>query len=321
MFQDKFSKAYKKIKRANNILLVTHNRPDGDALSSVCAMIEFIESINKKYYAYCLDKPPIQYNFLPHIEKISYIRTLFNFSEYDLVIVLDCGSLSRTNLVREITNRKTEQFIIELDHHPRIDNYADLEIRIPEYSSTAEVLYFFFKNNHLKINKKIANCILAGILTDTGNFLYPSTSDQTVKIASQMLVLGARFPTILENTSRNKTLPAMKLWGIALNRLKINPKYNTAFSVLTREDFLETKSTEEELEGIPGFLTNLEGVNALLFLRQLSDGKIKGSLRTAKPNVDVSRLAQLLGGGGHPKASAFIIDGQLEKTDSGWQII
>ena len=111
----------------------------------------------------------------------------------------------------------------------------------------------------------------------------------------------------------------MKAWGIALARLKINSKYNFGYTILEAKD-IPAEITEEELEGMAGFLSNLNGVNAIMLLREMPDGKIKGSLRATKPDLDVARLAQVLGGGGHAKAAGFTVDGKLEKTKTGWKI-
>jgi len=313
-------KAFQKVKEAKKIFIVTHDRPDGDALSSVCAFIELLTGLGKEFSAYCYDTPPRQFNFLPHLEKIKTDKNKLNFSEYDLIIVLDCGSLKRTRLIEEINNKKPNQFIIEFDHHPKTDNFADIEIRNPNISSTAEILYNFLKTNHIKINKNLAIGLLTGILTDTGNFLYPYTTDKTIKIASEMLLYGARFPLVLENTWRNKSLSAMKVWGLAINNLRINKKYNFAYSILTQRDLSQNGITDEELEGIAGFLSNLYGVRGLLLLREQEDGKIKGSFRAIHPQIDISRLAQIFGGGGHAKASAFMTEGKIEKTDKGWKV-
>ncbi|HAM88242.1 MAG: MgpA protein [Candidatus Falkowbacteria bacterium GW2011_GWC2_38_22] len=315
-----YIKALHKIFKAKNILLVTHRRPDGDALASISAMMELCIGMEKKFSAYSADPAPAHYHFLPHVEKIVNDKNQLDFSSFDLIIALDCGSLDRTTLSQEISERSEDQFVIEFDHHPRVDEYSDLEIRYLEASSTAEILYYFFKGNNIKFNKNLANCILTGILTDTGNFLYPSTTDETIKIASKMLLHGARFPVILEHTWRNKSMGGMKIWGQAMSNLQINKKYNIAFTVLTREDINRYQVSDEELEGVSGFLSNLSDVNALLFLREEDNGRIKGSLRTSHPKIDISRLATHLGGGGHPKASGFMLKGKLEKTKTGWQI-
>jgi len=326
---EKFKEAFRKINKAKNIVLVSHERPDGDAISCLGAMVDLLEGLGKKYTAFCQGQPINYFSFLPHTEKIFFENifrpsdgnTKFNFRDFDLVIALDCGSLGRTGLAEEIRTREPGQFIIEFDHHPRIEEYADLEIRKPEAAATAEVLYYFFKANKIKITKNIANCLLTGILTDSGNFLYPTTSEKTVSIASEMLLYGASFPQIVRNTIHNKSLVAMKLWGVALSNLKINEKYNFAFSVLGLEDSKKLIGDDDIFDSISGFLSNLYGVNGVLFLREIEGGILKGSLRSAHPSVDVSKLAAALGGGGHKKASGFVLSGRLEKDGENWKVI
>ena len=318
--EKKFKQAFDKIKKANNILLVTHTRPDGDGLASVCAIAELLEQINKPYSAYCYDTPPFQYDFLPHLEKITSDKDALNFSQFDLIIVLDCGDLSRTKLDNEILNRNSNQFIIEFDHHPKVDDYANIEIRDPNTSSTSELIYDFLKVNKVKINKNIASCILTGIASDTNFFFFPNTSNKTIDIASAMLKYGVRLPQIVEHTWRNKSLGAMKIWGKAISNLIINKKYNLACSILSEEDLDGSEISREELEGISEFLSNIENVKGVLLIRE-ENGQIRGNLRSNHVDIDISILAKKLGGGGHAKASGFTIDGKLEKTGGSWRIV
>lgn len=312
-----FKKAYSLITNANNILIVTHENPDGDAVASVCLMAEVARLAQKKYWLYCHNPINYQNEFLAHLDEFKNYYDKFNF---DLIIILDCGSIERTKLTEEIKNRSAQQLVLEIDHHPRTRAYADLEVRDSTAAATTEILYHFLKANKIKINKNLADCVLTGILTDTGNFLYPSTSPATINIASAMLAAGARLPQIMENTWRNKSIASMKAWGKALARLKINPKYNFGYTILEARD-VPAEITKEELEGMAGFLSNLNGVNAIMLLREIPDGTIKGSLRATKPNINIARLATALGGGGHAKAAGFTVDGKLEKTETGWKIV
>ena len=312
--------AYKKLKKAKKVFLVIHEKPDGDAISSVCAMIDLLEDLEIEYYAYCFSEIPNNFCFLPHTEKINNQKP-DDFSIYDLIIPLDCGSMSRTTLIDEISGRGKNQKVIEFDHHLKVDSYSDIEIREIRAASTTEIIYDFFKKNKIKINKTKATCILTGISTDTGNFLYPSTSEKTIRISSEMMVRGARLPNIIDSTWRNKSISGMKLWGIAINNLEINKKYNFATTVVTREDIRNTGASEEDIEGISGFLSNLDNVAGLLMLREDDDGMIKGSFRTAREDVDVAQIARVLGGGGHTKAAGFKIKGRIVRENDGWRIV
>lgn len=308
------------MKAAGKILFITHENPDGDALGSICAMMEAAKNLGKPCFAYCFDAAAAHFHFLPHAEKIITDKNAFKFFDFDLIITLDCGDLKRTKLTEEIKSRSSSQFVINIDHHPKVDDFADLEIKDPDAASTAELVYAFFKANKIRINKNTADSILTGISADTGNFIFPATSSRTVEISSDLLSRGAGLPRIIEQTWKNKSLAALKIWGTAMSNLKINKRYGIAFTALTQEDISAAGVNEDELEGIANFLSNLHEVSAVLLLREQADGTIKGSLRSTRANADVSKLARALGGGGHAKASGFTIEGRLEKTEKGWKI-
>jgi len=326
---EKLKLSYQKIKKAKNILIITHVRPDGDAIASMCTMIEFMETINKKYSAWTIDVLDDSFLYLPQIEKIQTKITNHTIDEFDLIITLDCGSFSRMGVPEETKEliKQKNIFIIDIDHHPQVDEFPEpnLRIKIPEAAATTEILYTFFSANEIRINKNLATCILSGILTDTANFLYQINSEKALVIASEMLKYGAQFNKIISNTLRNKDLETIKLQGKIFNNLQINKKYDLAFSVLTEDD-LKKIGKENLTEGMVNFLGNLADVKAVMFLREESianTGKtqIKGSLRSSHPIIDVSKIANFFGGGGHPKASGFLIPGKLIKKNNKWQII
>lgn len=325
-----FSKAQQKIEAAKNVLIVTHFNPDGDGLSSACAMAEYLRTLGKKYTLFCYTEPPHTFSFLTHINEFQFMESLsgeiknalpIDFGIYDLILILDCGSLSRTKLAQEISQRTSWQYVIEFDHHPQVDSYANLEIREPLAAATAELVYHFFKANKIRLSKTIANTLITGVITDTANFLYPQTSEKTVNAAADLVRLGAQLPRVTDSTLRNKSLEAMQLWGRIMADLVINHKYNIAITVLPKTAFENGSINKEELEGVSGFISNLSGVSAILFLREEGDGLIRGSLRTSHPKVDVSKLAHLLGGGGHAKASGFSLKGELKQKNDHWQVV
>ncbi len=334
---DAYYQAFHYISQARRLLIVGHIHPDGDALSSVCALLEVAESYQVTAEAFCSHKKDkTVFDYLPHINRInSNKEKLDALDQYDVIVAVDCGSLSRTDLEEEILalkNQTTRPYVIEFDHHPHLDDYADLEIRQPEKAATAEVIHDFLVANQVPINREVADCVLTGLLADTGNFLYSKTSEANLSIASQMVAYGARLPKIIESLNRNQNLLTMRLWGLTLENLRINEAYNLAYSVLTKKelDSLVDLGTPEEIDRflsqdvygeIAGFLSNLAEVDAIMLLREDKEGYIKGSLRTSKEGVDISSLAQKLGGGGHAKASGFVVAGHLVKDGDVWKII
>ncbi len=319
----KFQQALEKIKQAKNVLITTHIHPDGDGLSSMCALSLLLDKLGKNYRLFCGDPAPEHFSFLPNFEKIN-LRNGFNFHSFDLTIILDCGALSRTGLSDDLVQKKARQIIIEFDHHPPVDNYADLEIRLPKYSSTAEIIYLFFTANQIQIGREAANCLLTGIMTDTGNLLFSSVNEETVKISSALLLRGADMPKTIKKNFEGRSMAAMKIIGRALEKLRINEQYGLAFSIFTYEEISKLKKEFGEnsaFDSISDIINNLDGIKASLFLREEEKGKIKGSLRAKSPNVNVALLAEKLGGGGHKKAAAFRFPGHLVENDSGWKII
>lgn len=341
-----FKLAGEKIEAAKSILLVSHLSPDVDAIASLCFFIDLFKK-NDQYFLALADGKNGNYYFLPnedHIisnksDLVERIKKDFSVEEdisknflkfFDLVVTVDCGSLERTSLTEELTNVKDlmlDTFIIDFDHHMPSQIYSDIQIKIP-LASTTEVLYHFATFNNIKIDRNLANCLLAGILTDTANFLYPSVSGKTLEIASEMMALGAQFPKLLNNTWRNKSFLEMKLWGLALANLKVNEKYNIAFSVLPLADLKRFKDEFGQwgldiFSDIVGFLSSLSEANIVLLLREEDPGKIKGSFRVgvSDNDADVNEIAKIFGGGGHKKASAFVFDGHIIKTENGFQVV
>jgi phosphoesterase RecJ-like protein len=217
-------------------------------------------------------------------------------------------------------------YIIEIDHHEPQESYADLEIRDPAKASTTELIYHFLKANHLPITKELADCILIGLMTDTGNFLHSNSSREALEIASEMLLYGASLPRIIDRTVRNQNFPVLKVWGRILENMKFDEKTGFVSSAVTAAEADRLLSAEEKLEagdifgGAASFLSSLAGVRVSLLLRE-EDGRVKGSLRTNSDDVDVAAIARKFGGGGHKKAAGFSLPGRLQETPTGWKIV
>ncbi len=329
VLMEKFRQAEQIIQAAQKILLITHLRPDGDAVGSTCALAEYLAMAGKSWVIFCRDLPADKFGFLACAKAFNnrYGATdkrtglVVDVNNFDLIIVLDCGSLSRTGLENEILQRDKNVTAIEFDHHLRSLPYADLEIKNERASSTSELVFGFLKANNIKISARIAEAILTGILTDTENFLYPSAGGAAMRISAEMMLAGACLPKIVNRAYRDKAIDSLKIWGVAMSKLKINKKYNIAVTAIPHDELKERAVDREVLDGISNFLGNLKGVKAVIFLREVQEGVVNGSIRTSHPEVDVDKLAQLFGGGGHKKSSGFSISGRLVETDSGWKIV
>lgn len=330
---DKYNLAYKKLLKAKRVLVVGHTSPDPDALASMGAILELLKKNHIDFMAYADGKIDLMYDFIPHEDKVSSVKPE-HIGGFDVIVILDCGSISRTALEGEIRgllatkNRSeaTAPYIIEFDHHQQEESYADLEIRLANRASTTEIIYEFFQANSEEINRLVATCILIGLMSDTGHFVHPNSSPKALEVSSQMLLSGASLRKISNHIRGETSIEALKIWGKVLSSLNINPDTKLACAALSEDDLknlqleLENGSTKSVFGEIVSFISYLSGVSVALLLRE-EDGKIKGSLRANNSQIDVSRLAAVFGGGGHKRAAGFSVNGKLKKTETGWSAI
>ncbi|MBI4427054.1 MAG: bifunctional oligoribonuclease/PAP phosphatase NrnA [Candidatus Magasanikbacteria bacterium] len=313
---------HNEILNAKKILLVPHQKPDGDAMGSVSAFSHFLRNIGKPHDAFCLTPITSRLANLPHLIKISTDPNIWNTAEYDVVIVLDSGDLNYAGVEALAKNLPPRTIIINIDHHISNKKFGHHNLVIPTASSTAEVLHFFFRQNNIGISKNMALALLTGLITDTENFSNPGTTEHSLKVASELIRHGANFNLIKNWFLRDKPMEALKLWGVALSRLAKNEKLDIVYTFITLEDLKTHNASETESEGIANFLNNINEGRASLVLKETWDGKIKGSFRTTRDDFDVSLIASTLGGGGHKKASGFLIAGEInEALEKIWAAI
>lgn len=309
------------IEKSNRFLVIAHKRPDGDTLGSICAWFHFLTARGKEVTLYCNDPAPANLQYLPGSQHVKTDPAIFN-NQFDCIIVNDSGDLSYAGVDTYLNNRDfTGTTLINVDHHATNPRYGHLNLVIPTASSTTEILARLFIYWNVGISKPMAENLLNGLMTDTDSFTNPATTYQSLVIASELIAAGADLHTIVKRVLNMKSVNDLKLWGLVLSRLKHNPTYKAISTYITSRDIEEYNVSEQSIEGIANYLTLIPTASVILFLRQQNDGALKGSLRTVKANVDVSRLALLCGGGGHKKASGFRINGSLRVEGERWTIV
>ena len=315
-----FLKLKQILEEKHSFALVCHVEPDGDAIGSILALGEALERRGKTVHFISKDLAPGILHYLKGGEKISHTLP----EDQEVTILLDNGDFRRTGFMDELTEMKKKGMtIVNIDHHPKNDlwkfvsvNYVD-----PAASSTSEILYRIFTGCDFEITPSAATALLTGIFYDTGGFQHSNTTDEVLNIASDLMKKGAKLRKISENIANSRPISLFKLWGIALSRLSFREEWGLSVSVITQEDILSAGATEEDVSGLIGLLNSTPESKAALLLYETKDAKIKGSLRTDRDDVDVSKLAALFGGGGHKKASGFSVNGRIEVNGSEWKIV
>ena len=307
------------IQSSDNILILSHKKPDGDAIGSMLGLATGLKSLGKKVQCFSNDIIPDVFNFLPGI---SQIENKTHPEHQDLIVLLDCALFSRTGIenIKDVVASFDNLLII--DHHPKKETECDNIqncVNIIDYkiSSTAVLVFNVLKELNIEITKDIANCLLTGIFTDTGGFQHSNTDSESLRAAAEFMKKGSRVDKISRNIFSTKSLAAIKLWGIALRRIKTNPENGMAVSYINKSDMDSLGVQEEELMGLVNVINTISDSKFSLLLTESANNKIKGSLRSEEyKGIDVSRIARSLGGGGHKLASGFEINGDIENSIS-----
>lgn len=296
---------------AKLVLVIPHQNPDGDALGSATALAEWL-SLNKiLYFIFCKTFIPTAFNYLPHAQEITSDKKIWSIKNFSHIINVDSGDLRYAGIDTDIAALPYKPTFINIDHHHTNELYGDLNLVIPKASSTTEVLYNFFKYNKIPINRNIATSLMTGLLTDTSVFSNAGASKLTLSIGSKLIRNGADLELIKESIITDKSLGALKLWGVVLSRLELHHELNIVYTYLIQTDLKKYNVKEEEADGIANLLNHLNEGRASLVLKEREDGNVKGSLRTTRNDTDVSVWAKSLGGGGHTKAAGFTVPGPI----------
>jgi phosphoesterase RecJ-like protein len=287
---------------SQRILLIGHQRPDEDTLGAILSFSLYLKSLGKEVGMYTADPPPAYLFFMPGIDLISNNSGVFSES-WDTYVFLDCGSIGNTRLDEKILFGKT---VINIDHHISNVGYGKLNLIDTKASSTCEIVYDYFKLLGIAVDRRIATCLLSGILGDTSGFIHSTTGTKTVMIASELIKTGVKIHQIFNFVVRNKTVGGLKLWGEVLSRLKVNDELGIAYTWINDDDFRKFGAQADELDGLANFLNAIVDVGATAVFK-ISPNRIKASWRTKREDIDLSAFCANFGGGGHRKASGFSI--------------
>lgn len=312
-----FNRLHALVRNANKILLIADGKPDGDSLGSSSGFLNWLLREGKKAEAYCAAPIPRAFSYLDGIQLFRNDPDTFK-EAWDLIITFDAGDLRHCGVEQLLPQVTSPYTLVNIDHHATNARYGQLNLVYVDACSTCEVVFRFLKAEEIRLDGAISTSLLTGVLTDTSSFSNSATTSPGMEAASVLTSAGARVNEIYHHLLQNKTIDGLRIWGLALSRLKYHKAYNLATTYFFAKDL--GGMSEEAIDGVSNFLNASCGeAETILVLRELTDGKIKGSMRSAKR--DISKLAKLLGGGGHKKAAGFTINGRLEETTEGVRII
>ena len=295
------------LQQIQTVAISGHIRPDGDCVGSCMGLYRYLKTwypdLEVDVY---LEEIPDSFHF---IEAATDIKHEVDPSKvYDLFIALDCGDAGRLGFSSVLFEGAKKTFCV--DHHVSNQAFADENYIVPEASSTSELVYRLMDVG--KITTEIAECLYLGIVHDTGVFQYSCTAPETMEAAADLMRKGIRASEIIEKTFYEKTYEQNKMLGYALSNSERYLDNKCIYACITREDMNTYGVTPKELDGIVSQLRNTKGVEVAIFLYELGENEFKVSLR-ACGDVNVSKVAQVFGGGGHVKAAGVTIQGTAQE--------
>jgi phosphoesterase RecJ-like protein len=287
--------------------------PEGDALSSEIAFYRLLEAMGKRASIINQDNFPTEYDFLPGINKIKKIKKNLPDIKFDCFVVLDCSDLSRCGRVASLnTDHKP---VLNIDHHISNKSFGDINWIEPHSSSCTQMIYKLYKKLRIPFDRDIAMLLYVGILTDTGSFRYPNTSSLTHKIVSELLQYNLDIAQIYRNVYENILFKDMKLLAKILPTLGCEFSGKIAWFQIKRELLKKYEVSFDLSEYVLNFARAIKGVEvAVLFKERLiQKNEVRVNLRS-QGKIDVNKIAQFFGGGGHKTASGCTIKGRIEEV-------
>lgn len=297
--------------RNSSILAVSfHVSPDGDSLGGSLALAQGLRKLGKKIYILSKEAIPEDFKYLPYSSEICGENTYVP-QDVQCFIVLDCGDLNRVNANINLENKNYT--FINIDHHISNSLYGDFNYVDSNSAAVGEIVYQMLKLLGVQIDKNIASCLYTSIISDTGSFKYSSTTSVTHSIAGDLINTGIDFSEIHRIIYENKKFERLKLYGLVLNSMELLHE-NICIMYLTKEMLLAANLEDNtDTSDIISLGIQIDSVEVAVLFKENRDG-IKISLRSKKL-VDVRKVAEYFGGGGHIRASGISLkETNIEKV-------
>ncbi len=295
----------KKLKSEKSVAIFCHIRPDGDTIGSAFALKYALELLGRKADVFCDDIMP---------KKFDYFATTLAFKEtidgaYSAFIAVDVADNSRLGRFESEFLRHKNTYC--LDHHVSNTRYAKT-VCVIDKASNVENIFALINAMGVEINSEIAQLLLTGIVTDTGNFKHSNVTSETLLVASELVKKGAKLNVIVYNNFTKQTQSRAKLFGEVMSKIRYFCDDRLGVITVRKNDFARTGATKEETEGFIDFVMGIDTVEVGVCLMEMENSNFKISFRSK--STDVNAIANVFGGGGHVHASGCQIHGDYEEV-------
>ncbi len=296
------------IENKQNFAITTHVRPDGDGIGSSLGLCWLLRSLGKQAEVIVSDGIPAAYHTLPGANEI--VRVAEINGQYDAVFVIECSDVERPNI-----KGLDEQFTVNIDHHTTCEHFGSINWIDPTASAVGEMIYNLCKAIGGRISKEIAECLYLALVTDTGSFHFPNTTERTLKVASELVKAGVKPAQISEAIYNSYPWSRIELMGKVLATVKRDKSGRVAWMRQT----IEMRETSAMADGDNNGFVNIplaaKEIVASVYMREVKPNFYRVSLRS-KGDINVARIAEKFDGGGHKNAAGCRVEGNWDECES-----
>ncbi|MFN0053159.1 MAG: DHH family phosphoesterase [Planctomycetales bacterium] len=300
------------VETPKRFVLTTHVRPDADALGSELAMAGLLEQLGNSVRIINASPVPARLKFLDPQGKclqLGYQITEEHALEADVHLILDTSAWGQLAEMGRVF-RKTQAVKVVVDHHASSEDLGAIDLKDVQAEATGALVFQFAEEMGLSITPSIATALYCAIATDTGWFRFSSTTSQTMRTIASLIDFGAEPSVLYPLLYEQSTLSRIKLSGRALTRMMQDCDGRLAWTYVTLVDYRETGAEPADTEDLVNECLAIAGVEAAFILIEQQNGNLKASLRCRGP-LDVARIAEQFGGGGHRQAAGTMLPGPL----------
>ncbi len=308
----KLSEIASVMRTRERFLVMSHLRPDGDALGSSLAVALCLRELGKDVTVWNEDGMLEKLSFLPHSGLV--LKPPAEPQEFEVVIAVDTAVQNRVGTCEAAI--KSAGMWINIDHHITNDHYGDLAFIDSGAPATGQILFELLEQNGLPITAAIAENLFVAISTDTGSFQYPSTTARTYEIGAALVRAGVNVGAVSQRLYESYPLRRIELLRSLLNVFKLTTDNRVASFALSLSTAKSLGAQSEDNEGLIDYIRAIDGVIVAAFIEEMTDGKVRISLRSKDPKIDVAKVCASFGGGGHTLAAGARLSGSLAEVEA-----
>jgi len=296
------------IEAKRRFAITSHIRPDGDSLGSSLGLYWLLRALDKDAEVIMRDPVPHAYQQLPGASDVRVTPSVD--PSYHAVFVIECSDITRPGLID-----LEKQFVVNIDHHSTTALFGSINWIDSTASAVGEMIYNLCKATGVRVTKEIAECVYTALITDTGSFHYSNTTERTFKVASELVRTGVKPAKTAEAVFASYPWSRIELMGAVLSTARRDESGRVACMRQSLEMQHGAHASDEDADGFVNYPLTVGEVEAVALLKECEPGVYRTSLRS-KGDVNVAKVAEKFGGGGHRNAAGCTLRGSWEEAET-----